>query len=351
MIEREEIIMVGMGGNIADVMSAAGQGVLAGGVRPYRVNRRTGVVQVRTPRGLVVNSLLRKDEWELLDRTVMEAAKYPLRGVADLKSRGLVKPLGSLGTLISQWNTSSEMTPANVTMTGQSAGDRDRVEFNLAGVPVPVIWKEFSIGTRQLEASRRMGDALDTTHVYEATRVVAEMEENMLFNGASVVLNSSAIYGYRTHPNRNTDTATNYGGGDWGTIANIVPTVAGMISAANGDRHYGPFVLYVSTTQYNEAALAYFTDGSGDTPLQRILNLPQISAVQQMDTAVLPAGQLLLVQMTMNVVDWAEAQDITVVEWMSGDGMTNEFKVMAVAAPRVKADYATRSGVVHATGA
>ncbi len=331
--------------------STEGQNILAGGVRPYRVNKRTGLVEVRTNRGLIVNSLLRKDEWEQLDRTVIEAAKYPLRGVQDLRDRGLTQPLGSLGTLVSQWNVSSQMTAANVNMSGQAGGQMDRLDFNLAGVPVPVIWKEFQIGERQLQAARLLGDALDTTHVFEATRTVAEMQEYMLFNGANMVFNSAAIYGYLTHPNRNTDTAVNYGGGDWTTAANIVPTVGGMIGAANVDHMYGPFVLYASTVQYNEAALGYYTDGSGQTPLKRILEMPQIEAVKQLDSDVLAAGTLALVQMTRNVVDWAEALGITVVEWMSGDGMTSHFKVFAVGAPRVKADYNSRSGVVVASGA
>lgn len=327
------------------------ESAVMGGARPYRVNKQTGVVQIRTNRGLVLNSALRKDEWEELDRVVLEAARYPLRGVQDLRSRGLVQPLGGLGTLISQWNVGSEMTAANVNMNGQSRGLMDRQDYKLSGVPVPVVWKDFDIGERELDASRRMGDGLDTSHVFEATRVVAEMLENMLFNGHNVILNGTALYGYRTHTNRNSDTATNYGGGDWSTIANIVPTVAGMIAAANGDRHYGPFVLYASTVQYNEAALGYYTDGSGQTPLQRILAMPEIEAVQKMDAAILPAGELVLVQMSRNVVDWAEALGITVVEWASGDGMTNHFKVMAVGAPRVKADYAGQSGIVHAAGA
>ena len=92
----------------------------------------------------------------------------------------------------------------------------------------------------------------------------------------------------RNHPNRNSDTAVNFGGGDWGTIANIVPTIQGMINAANADRRYGPFVLYVSSTQYNQAALTYYTDGSGQTPLDRILAMPQIEAVKQLDINILP---------------------------------------------------------------
>jgi len=63
-------------------------------------------------------------------------------------------------------------------------------------------------------------------------------------NGAGVVLNGTPLYGVLNHPNRITDTATNFGGGAWSTITNIVPTVNGMINAAmNTAKHYGPYVL------------------------------------------------------------------------------------------------------------
>lgn len=320
------------------------------GSRPLRVNKRTGEVQVQTGRGLTVNSLLRRDEWQLLDTEVQQSALIRLNGVQHLQSAGLTKPISSMGVLTSQWNQASEMTEANVGMTGRENGDRDRVDFKLKGVPIPMIFKEFEISTRELEAARLLGSQLDTTHVASAARVVAEKMESMLFNGlSSVVFDGNTIYGYTTETNRNTDTAANYGGGDWSTISNIVPTVEGMINAAAGDRFFGPFYLYASTTQYNEATLKRFSDGSGQTPAQFINAIPQMAGFYPSDT--LADGALVLVQMTRDVVDWAQHMGVTVVEWMSDNGMVSFFRVIAVAAPRVKSEYNSRSGIVHATGA
>lgn len=338
--------------NMLAVGGGEGFELFANSGRPIAYNERTGEVQIRNPRGYVVNSLLRKDEWEELDRQVIQSALYPLRAVGDLRSRGLVQRLGGLGVLTSEWNVVSEMTAANVNMTGQSAGDGDRQDYNLAGVPIPVIYKEFSIGTRQLDAARRMNTQIDLTHAAAAARVVAEKMESMLIDGGGFTFNGNAIYGYTNHASRNTDTATNYGGGDWGTITNVVPTVAGMISAAQGDNMYGPYVIYAYTTQFNQAALNYFTDGSGQTAADRVRALDGVEGFYNLPT--LAAGEVVLVQMTREVVDWAEIPEmapVRVIEWASPDGMSNQFKVMAVAAPRIKADYAGRSGIVHATSA
>lgn len=319
----------------------------AQGYRPFYT--KNGVARIRTNRGLEVNSLLRKDEWEELDREVIQAARLRLKMAGHLVERGLVHRLGSIGTLVSQWNTGSEMGEANVSLSGRVKGEQDIQDFNLQGVPVPIIFKDFQIGTRTMEAARRMGEAIDMTNAAEAGRVVAEKLESIIVDGASVTLNGATIYGYTNHPNRNTDTATNYGGGDWGTIANIRATVIGMINAANADRHYGPFGLYAAPTQYNQA-LERYTDGSGETALESVLKLPQIEYFEPGD--FLADGEVVLVQLTRDVVDIALLDtQIQVLEWMSGDGMTGHFKVMMVAVPRIKSDYNDRSGVVHATGA
>jgi hypothetical protein len=192
---------------------------------------------------------------------------------------------------------------------------------------------------------------LDVTAAVEASRVVAEGMESLLMNGSTIVINGAIAYGYLNHPDRNTDTASNYGGGDWTTITNIVPTVAGMINAAALDNHFGPFMLYASTVQYNEATLNYYTDGSGETPADRLKRLPQLAGFKMLPPASLAAGSLLLVQMDRAVAEWAEIMGIQTREWSSGDGMQTMFKVMAVGAPRIKSRYDGKSGLVHATGA
>lgn len=340
--------------NEVQVLEAQAGGIeaLIGGSRPLKVNKSSGLVQIMTKRGIVVNSILKEDEWQEIDRAVIEAARYPLRFVTMLRSRGLVQPLGGLGSLSSAYYTQSEMTTATVNMTGRGRGEQDLPDLKQVGVPIPVTFKEFSIGERMLQSSRRMGDGIDVTGAAEAARVVSETVESLFVNGTSVVLNGAALYGITNHPNRNTDTAGNYGGGDWGTIANVVPTVNGMISAAMGTgKHYGPYTLFVSTTQFNQAANTYYTDGSGQTALDRIKALETVEEVVHLPSDTLADGAVVLCQMSREVIDAAIALDLQVREWASGDGMESMFKVMAVMAPRVKARYDGKSGIVHATGA
>ena len=337
---------------ILDIETPAGTEA-AQGSRPFVVQtnaqgRQVEQVMINTARGLQVNSLLRRDEWQELDNAVVTAARQRLNGVADLQRLGLIRQLGGIGTLVSQWNQASEVGEAAVNMTGQAAQDRGRVDYKLAGVPVPIIFKDYVIPIRQLEASRRLGNAIDTSHAFSASRVVAEALESMLFLGNTVTLNGNQIYGYTNHPQRNTDTAANYGGGDFGTIGNIVSTILGMVAAANAAQYYGPFGLYFANAQYVEM-LETYTDGSGQTALQRALSLPMIEFIKPSD--FLTATHGVMVQMTPDVIDLAVAQDITNLEWTSGDGMTGNFKVMQVAAPRIKSDYNNNSGIVHVTGA
>ncbi len=317
-------------------------------------DKRDGVFRRNSAQGekLAVNSLLTADEWIEVENQVLTAARYPLRVVEGFRRRGLVRPLGSVGSLEARWYVSSDITAAGVSMTGRGRAERDLPEVRPASVPVPVIFKEFAIDWRTLEASRRMGDGLDMTTLVEAVRVVAEGYENIVVNGSTAVtLNGAPIYGLRTHPNRNTDTAGNYGGGDWGTIANVVPTIAGMINAANGQYNYGPFFVYVSQAQYNQAALSYYTDGSGATALDRIKALDMIEGVEGLPTNVLADGEVLLLQMTAEYMELAEAMSIQVREWTSGDGLESLFKVMAIGTPKIKARYGAQTGIVHATAA
>jgi uncharacterized linocin/CFP29 family protein len=302
---------------------------------------------------MVVNSLLTEDEWAEVESQVLAAARYPLRVVNDFRARGLVSRLGGVGSLEARWYTSSEITAATVNMTGRGrARARPCPKCCRAASPVPVIFTEFAIDWRTLEASRRLGDGLDMTGLVEATRVVAEGYESIVASGQhGGDAQRAAIYGLRTHPNRATDTAGNYGGGDWGTLSNIVPTIAGMVNAANGQYNYGPFQVYVSQTQYNQAALSYFTDGSGDTGLSRVAQLAMIAGVSSLPATTLPDGEILLVQMTAEYMELAEAIGMQVREWSTADGTESIFKVMVIGTPKIKARYGNQTGIVHATGA
>ena len=318
--------------------------------RPVTFNSKTGQVRIASGRGLELNSVLLHDEWEAYDRAVIESAKVPLVAVADLKSRGLVDSYNSIGVQVATWNVESDMGPAAVSMSGRGTRDYGIADYDLRGVPIPVIWKAVQLDARTLEARRRLGATTDVTNVMLAARKVYEKQEDMLINGdSSIKFDGQTIYGYTTHPDRITDTAAGFGGGPWTDILNIVPTIAGMISSANNANRYGPFTIYAAPAQYNAAALNFYDDGTGDTPLARINRMGGVESFKLLPH--LDDGNLIMVQLDRETVDWISIWDARFVEWTTNDLMTANFRVMAICAPRIRSDYNGSIGLVHATGA
>lgn len=340
------------------LVNAAGQMIIQNGRPIIRPARQMQVNVNGAAANITVNSVLTKTEWEQLDMAVVPEALQSLSALTAFISRGLTHQLGGLGVLLSQYAQIGEMTAAKVTLDGHTRGDRDRLDYAVAGVPVPIVHKEFSLFGRELAAGRMAGNALDTTHAAAAARVIGEKLESMLlFGDTSIVLNGNTIYGLTTHPNRNTGS-----GSDWGTAPNAVTFIAAMIAAAIGDNMYGPYIVLVPPTQYVEASTVYISS-SDQTQLQRIQAMPQIAAVIQ--CPLLTAGTIVLVQASRDVIDIAfvpgygmdtdpegiNVTGVTTLEWASGDGMVNYFKSLAIIVPRVKSTYSSKSGVVHFTGA
>lgn len=289
-------------------------------------------------------ALLRYDEWKDIDRTVIEAATLRMVGLSDLRARGLVHNLGSIGQTISLWESQSDMTEADISMSAITRGEKDTPAYDTQQVPVPIVHKDFSVELRRLTASRAFGASIDVTAASIAGRVVAERSEKMLFLGAPVKVNGATIYGYLTHPNRNTiDLAENWDLAAT-TGADILDDVQQMLAASRADKHYGPWVLYIPGTYEGRMGDDY-RDQDNRTIRQRILDLGSILEIKVAD--FLPANNVVLVQMTPDVVDLAIAQDITTVQWSIMGGMQEEFKVMAVWVPRIKADFSGNSGIVH----
>lgn len=316
------------------------------------MENETAVVQTAEQLGFTsfnVNSLrtnatLRKDEWELLDTRVVDVARQRLVGIADLQASGLVQTLGGLGTTISQYEKQSDMSAAESSMDGETAGAEDAVAYELVSIPVPIVSKSFRINLRKLEASRKLGEGLDTVQAEVAARLVRDKLEDLLFNGdTGIKINGQVLEGYTTATNKNTAS-----GSDFGTIANVTTSVLAAVAANEADHYYGPYILYVAPTQFGQMRAVY-TDGSGQTALQRVLSsIPTITAVKPAD--VLTDGTAVLVQMTRDVVDLAVGLDITTVQWETSGGMSVHFKVMAAMAPRVKSDSNGNSGICLLTG-
>lgn len=296
------------------------------------------------------NALLQKGDWEQIDAVVQDVKRMPLVGIDDLRAEGLVHPLDGIGVTLSTYEQLTDMSGAEVGMSILSKGEKDRPGFNPVSIPVPIIWKEFSLDARSLAASGRNGHTrLDTTGTRQATIKVREKLEDILFNGSAVKSGDAAIYGYTNHPFRVTGTVGSFGGGDFGTPGNAHKTFVGMIETLRQNGYKGPYRGYVANTQYSEM-LELIGDNKSETELSVIQRtIPELKSIKPSDR--LEDGEVVVVSMDPDTVDLAVGQDFTPVSWLEYGGALSEFRVLGAMVPRIKYDANEKSGVAHATGA
>lgn len=292
------------------------------------------------------NATLRKDEWVEMDKAILPASRIRLNGVADLYTRNLVYRLGNgLGKTVLEYETLSELTAAEMSMDGVNRSQKDRPNYDLGYLPLPIVHKDFSFNARVLAASRTTGDPLDTTTGEQAGRVVAEKLESMLFNGAgSYTYAGGTIYGYTDHPQRNEVTLAEQWDASGTTGEDILADVIAMKQASIDSKHYGPWVLYVPVG-YGTILDNDFKAASDKSIRSRIMEIDGITDIKVSDT--LTADNVILVQMTSDVIRIVEGMPLQTLEWSMEGGMVHNFKVMAIMVPQIRADQYGNSGIVH----
>lgn len=301
---------------------------------------------------------LRRDEWKSLDEAVLKIAEAPLGGVEDLRSRGLVYNLGNgLGTTVFEWHDVSDALTADVTMDGISRANNDRVTFQTNYLPLPIIHADYQINTRELAASRNLGNPLDTTMAERAARKVLLKLEQMLFTNDPYIWgtvddrNRNTIYGYINHPDRNTVTLSTYG--NWDESAGTSPreileSVKDMKQASIDDKHFGPWVLYIPSNYETVMDLDYEDTGNTATGLTIRERIKKIEGIQDVKVNYsLPADNVVLVQMTSDVVRLINGLSLQNVEWQTEGKFINKYKVMTIQVPQVRSDAEGKCGIVH----
>ena len=295
---------------------------------------------------LRTNALLRYDEWKLIDEVVVKIARERLRGIADLVQAGLTKPLkNALGTTVLQFEQESDFGDAEINMDAVTRGRGDRITFTPGYLPIPIIHKDFHLTIRALEASRKRGEPIDTTQIAAATRKVTEKTEDILFNGSSsFAYGGGTIYGYIDAPHRGTVALSEQWTASSCTGQDILDDVLSMIEEANDAHYYGPFVLYVPTA-YGVAIEDDFKAASDRTIRERLIAIESISDVRVSDK--LTAHNVVLIQLTSDVVELVSGMQVQPVEWDEQGGMIKQFKIMSIMVPWIKSDADGNCGIVH----
>lgn len=289
---------------------------------------------------------LSRDQWKAFDTVLVREASIRLRGVADLIAAGLVRTIpNGIAKTVLEYQKVTDIDPAIVSLDGVTRSENDQATFSTAGIPLPITHKDFYINLRALAASRTSGEPLDTTMIAAAGRKIAEETEKMLFQGSTKVFGALPIYGYTTHPSRNllsfSATAWNVGST---TGAQIHADLSAAIALLEGDRMYGPYGIYVGAGMSTKLSEDYKAATMG-TIRQRLLDIENVSFIRVSDQ--MPASQVVVVQLTSDVVQMVSGEPLQTVQWDFAGGFQINFKAWQIMVPLVKADASGRSGIVH----
>lgn len=352
---------------VVDTIHSGGNGPIAGGgvaarllangfntkiMRPVAMNpeklKKMSAADYIRYNALTVDGILRKEEWAMFDQRVVQVARQRLFAVQDLINAGLVTPVANgLGTTMIQWETGSDMDPAEASMSANTPAQNDGIAFQLKQMPLPIIHKDFYIDIRQLEASRKFGQSLDVAQAGLCTRLVAEKTESILFNGLNIVVGGFGIQGLTTATGRHTGSLA-----AWENPATLGTTilsdVLAMMGALVADNMYGPYALYVPVNYYNRMQ-DDFKANSGLTIAQRLLAIEGIKSIRPIFS--LTAKNVVMVQLSEDVVDLVDGMQPTTLQWSTQGGLRVNFKVMSIMIPRVKQTQTGQSGIAHYIGA
>jgi len=301
-------------------------------------------------------STLERDEYETLSSRIIQTYKRNLTGLSDLQEQGLVRNV-SLATQVDLWQTLSETTEADITMDGEDQSAADRVQYDTQGVPIPIVHKDFRIPQRELQTSRNMGNDLRTDTAAEVSRSVTEMAEQMLFQGWNPAVDTARGDSWQVYGYTDSEVSASVSGSDFGTETNIRDTFTGAIDKLMDENNQSPagdgFLTYISQTQYRQYRNAIDPDGDGNlTVRQRVEDEfdMELGEIKSVPDYVLPDGEMVMVNPAPDVIELAQAEDMQTLEWSSGSGMTNFYKVLWAGAPEIKTDANNNFGVAHVTG-
>ena len=118
-----------------------------------------------------------------------------------------------------------------------------------------------------------------------------------------------------------------------------------MKQASINAYHYGPWKLYIPVGYETVLDTDYDTTTPGTTIRERIMKIAGITGITVIDT--LTAHNVLLVQMTPDVVRLVRGMGLQNVEWKSEGNFITNYKVMTIQVPQIRSDQEGNSGVVH----
>ncbi len=259
---------------------------------------------------------LTETEWSKIDEAVVNTARRMLVG------RRVIEVLGPMGPGVYTipYSIFSGTSSTGIDMVGEQE-DFIVAPSSRATTSVPMLYKDFRIMWRDVEADRHMGLPLDVSTAAVAANYVAVQEDNLIFNGNREL----GQVGLLNVQGRKTVKISN-----WDEPGSALADAVKAVSALSEAGHYGPYAMVVSPLLFGRMVRVYGNTG--------MLELDQVKAlitggVYYSNT--ISGNKAVVLATGGHNVNLAVGQDMTT-SYMGAANMNHTFRVLETAALLVR---------------
>lgn len=306
---------------------------------------------------------LRKEEWQMMDRQVLLAARSRLSVAQDLMDRNTFGGFNGMAKMTLEYEAMSDPGHVYIDMDARSSGASDSPLFKLRSLPLPITHVDFTFSERRLAVSRNGGSPLDMTMPEAGARRIGESLEQQTLGTATGMTygtvstgptahdGTSTVYGYTTFPSRLTKTNLTAPTGT--NAATVLAEILAMKDQMTANKFYGPWVIYHSDGWDQYMDNDYYVTSTGAPYITLRERLKKIQGIEDVKRAdfLTQDYQLIMVQHTADVARMVVGLPITTVQWPEKGGLEQCFKILCIIVPQLRSDYNGNCGILHATTA
>jgi uncharacterized linocin/CFP29 family protein len=250
---------------------------------------------------------LRDQDWTRLDEAVISVAKRTLVG------RRIIEVLGPLGAGVYSmpYSVFSGKTPVGLDLVGEN--DDFVVEATARkNIILPMLYKDFKLFWRDVEADQHLGLPLDVSTAAVAANFVTMKEDDLIFNG-NVELGH---IGLLSAEGRNIVQR-----GNWEETGGALNDVLNGIKALTAAGHFGPYAMVTSPKLYGRMVRVFGNTG--------MLELEQIKAIVSggiFYSNAVPEDKAVIIAVGSQNFNLAIGQDL-VTSYLGPANMNHVFRV------------------------
>lgn len=293
------------------------------------------------------------EEWKAIDTRLREIATSRQVGIAKLKELGLVYNLANpFASHVLEHTKTNDGHDAEVNMNFKVTNETDKQAVKTASIPIPVISWRWGFDIRDLQTSRVYNRPLDLKGATVGARKIGEKLESMMFGAKATILDDKKIDSIISFNDSNKIATLHNWNAPGTTTADILDDIKAMKQLSTKDKHYGPWILFVSQTYEGRLDDDYGVDATTKAYISLLNRIKEVRGIKDVIVSdFLPADTVALVQMTNDTIELINGMELTTVQIMNAGGLNFEMLSFVMQVPAVYSDYEGNCGIVIGTHA